>query len=165
MKTLARILFLSLIIINFSCSDDDDDGGPAYEFTNQNLQGQINGKSWSFVEGVAEVSPFDDTKLSIELGAEELESPCDLFALSGLRVFFSIPHEVALTELNFSLEEGGQTVTLFDPDGTLNIIATEGAVEILTITDTEVTGRIDAREGGGGEDGVNGNFSVTYCSE
>lgn len=128
-----------------------------------NLKGQINGKSWSFVDGSAEISSFDDSKISIELGAQELEDPCDIFGSSGLRVFFSIKNEVALTELNFSFEESGQTVTLFDPEGTLNIIVSTGAVEILSISDTEVSGRIDARYEGDSGDGVNGNFTVTFC--
>lgn len=163
MKLLSKALIACLVVANFGCGDDE---GPAYEFKDQNLQGQINGKSWTFVDGNAEVNSFDDTRLSIELGAEALEDPCDFFSISGLRVFFSVKNEVTLTELNFSLDdEGGQTITLFDPEGNQNIIATAGAIEILTITATEITGKMDARYEGDGGDGVNGNFSVTFCSE
>lgn len=161
MKLFSKLTLLSFTLLTLACSDDDE--GPAYEFKDQVIQGQINGKPWSFVEGSAEISPFDDSDLSIELGAEDLEDPCDIFGSSGLRVFFTITNKVGLTELNFSFEEGGQTVTLFDPEGTLNIIATTGAVEILSISNTEVSGRIDARYEGDSGDGVNGSFTVPFC--
>ena len=160
MKKFSKIILLSIALLSFACSDDDE--GPAYDFKDQTLQGLINSKSWAFVDGSAEISAFDESKLSIELGAVELEDPCDIFGFSGLRVFFSIDNEVGLKELNFSFEEEGQTVTLFDPEGTLNIIATAGAVEILSISSTEVSGRIDARSEGS-DDGVNGNFTVSFC--
>lgn len=163
MKAFNKVILGMLWLVLVSCGDDDD--GPSYEFIDQNLQGEINGQTWSFVDGNAEISVFDDTKLSIELGAEELADPCDVFGLSGLTVFFSIANEVGLTELNFTFDENGQTVTLYDPDGSQNFIATAGAVEILTITETEVTGRIDARYEGEDGNSVNGNFSVTFCAD
>lgn len=37
-----------------------------------------------------------------------------------------------------------RTVTLFKESKTLNIIATEGAVEVTSISDTQISGRMDA---------------------
>lgn len=162
MKTLNKLMLGLLLLALASCGDDDN--GPSYEFKNQNLQGEINGQEWSFVDGTAEVSVFDDTQLSIDLGAVELDDPCNSFGLSGLSVFFSVDNEVGLTELSFSFDEDGQTVTLYDPDGSQNFIASAGAIEILTITETEVTGRLDARYEGEDGNSVNGNFSVTFCA-
>lgn len=78
-------------------------------------------------------------------------------------MFFTVPNEVGLYKLSFDLGSfSGQTVTLFDQQTVLNTIATTGAIEILTITDTEVTGRVDARADK--DNFVNGNFTVSFCS-
>src|SRR5690606_40977769 len=54
-----------------------------------------------------------------------------------------------------------EPVTLFDDEEVMNVIATEGAVEITSVTDTHVTGRIDARAD---EDNfISGNFTVALC--
>lgn len=37
-----------------------------------------------------------------------------------------------------------RTVTLFKESETLNVIATEGAVEVTSISDTQISGRMDA---------------------
>ena len=66
-----------------------------------------------------------------------------------------------LLKFDFNDLEGSRTVTLFDDEEVMNVIATEGAVEITSVTDTHVTGRIDARAD---EDNfINGNFTVPLC--
>ena len=163
MNTFNKVSFL-LILLSFvlitSCGDDEDNG-PKYEFKNQSLQGQIEGEAWVFSSGIAEVSFFDETDLSFELSSETFEDPCTEFILDGQRLLFDVPATVGVYELSFT--ENGHTVTLYNPDTNLNSIAVSGAVEILTITETEVTGRIDARTDS--ETFANGNFTVPFCAD
>ena len=92
----------------------------------------------------------------------ELVNICDEFILSGLRVFFSLPKEVGVYELAF----GSQSITLFDPAETLNIIIVDGAVEILSVDLQEggtVTGRIIGESDA--QSFINGNFTAIYCQQ
>jgi hypothetical protein len=153
-------LIILLAILTMGC--DKDDPKPAYEFKNQTATGEIEGESWVFVEGKAEDA---GENLSFDLMLDQAEAPCDIFGFpEGDVVFFTIPNAVGLYKLKFSLSGGTDilTATLFDVEGTLNVVATEGAIEILSITDTQVTGRLDIRSD---EDNyINGNFTVTLCS-
>lgn len=169
MKTLLKntftILLSSSLLFHTSCSKDDEADGPSYEFIDQNAQGTIDGISFSFQTGN---SFFNDGELSLDLydESEDITNVCDFFSFGDfVSVFFSIPNTVGVYELSFSLDdsEDSRTVTMFNPAKRLNIIATEGAVEILSITDTEVRGRLDVDAGGG--DTVNGNFTVTICPQ
>jgi hypothetical protein len=160
MKKRANYFCVILFILSVSaCSEDDEKNAPAYAFQDQIIQGKINGQVWSFKDGNAEVNSFDETKLSIDLGSNKVNDPCGFGATSGLRVFFSIKKELGLKELSSSTE--GQTITMYDPEGSLNTISSEGAVELLTITATQVTGRIDAQFDD--DNFVNGNFTVLLC--
>lgn len=164
MKQVSRIIFLSLVIFTFSCGDDED-SGPSYDFKDQTAQGQLNGKNWTFASGDAD---FGDGKISIELGADDDYVPCELFSISGPSIFFTIDNATGVTELVFDLEDfnNAKTATFYDPDEGdfgLNIIAVEGAIEILSISDTEVKGRLDIRDGDDNSSSVNGNFTVTVC--
>ena len=165
-KSTTLLLLPSFLLFAVSCSKDDEADGPSYEFIDQNAQGTIDGISFSFQTGTAEDSFFNEEELSIDLydESEDITDVCDFFGFGdAVRVFFSIPNTVGLYELSFSFDdaENGRTVTMFNPAKTLNIIATEGAVEILSISDTEVSGRLDIDAGEGNE--VNGNFTVTIC--
>lgn len=158
-KNIFPVLTLCLVILT-SCGDDDS--GPAYSFDDQDLQGEIQGQDWVYLDGEAEESFFFDDQMSIELIQEEIEQACGLFYSLESSVFFSVPYEEGLFELNLS-GTTSQTVTLYVPDETLNIIATGGAVEILSISETEISGRIDARYD---EDNfINGNFTIPFCTE
>lgn len=163
MKLKSKALFLCIAILSFGCGDDDTDS-PSYDFKDQVAQGSINGQSWTFVSGRASIS---DEKLSIDLAADSDAVPCETFSFAGLKIFFTVDNKVALTELFFDLENfEGKTATFFDPDDGefgLNIIAVEGAIEILSITDNEVKGRIDVRDGHDNTSSVNGNFTVEIC--
>ena len=161
MKYLSALLVISILLT--SCGGDEDTECPAASFQNQTLQGEFNGTAWTLASGKAEVSFFDSEQLSIEMTNQNTEDVCDAFSLDGNTVLFSVMNAVGLYEICFKLDGSGsdQTITLFD--GTTNNIVTSGAVEILTITDTEVTGRIDGRFDD--NNFVNGNFSVPLCGE
>jgi len=158
------LVLVMLTSLAISCSDDDE-SGPSYNFEDQNLQGKIDGEDFILGDGRGEISFFEDDQLSIDLyHSDEPEDACDVLNSDFVYAFFTIPDEVGIYELFLDLENfEGQTVTLFNPDGTLNNIATEGAVELTSITDTEVSGRIDARMDD--DNFINGNFTVEFCPE
>ncbi|WP_422360808.1 hypothetical protein [Reichenbachiella sp.] len=163
MSLFSRITILAFAFLVFSCGDDDE--GPAYDFKDQTAQGLINGKSWSFVSGRSSVS---NGELSVSLGADTDYVPCESFSINGLNIFFTVDNEVGLYELKFDFEDldNSQTATFYDPDGGefgLNIIAVEGAIEILSVSSSEVRGRLDIRDGDDNSSSVNGNFTVTLC--
>ena len=164
------ILSCVLIGCDFSVDEDDENdnnnnnGGTDYEydFQNQDLQGEIEGEVWVYRAGTAEISFFDNTKLSIDIYDVEPEGgdACEfgVFSLGSDVVLFSVPNEVGLYELG-----SPHTVTLFESDTYMNYIATDGAVEILTIDSTAVTGRMDVAYDS--DNHMNGNFTLTFCSD
>ena len=167
-NTLFAIVLFASIAFAISCSEEDLLGIPTentWNFLSQNVQGTIEGVAFSLGEGKAEESFSNSSDLSINLynSNEVITEVCDFFNNESVEVFFDIPAEVGLYELFIDLSAlDGQTVTMFNPVTSVNTVAAEGAVEITSITDTEVSGRIDARAG---ETSVNGNFTITYCSE
>lgn len=156
---------LCAILVVTSCGKDDS--GPSYNFLNQNLQGTIDGISFNSKGGTAS-DGFEDGDFSISIyDTNEEGDVCDVFSSDNVSIIFSIKAEVGLYELSFDLNSfDGQTVTLLNPNGEggipQNNIATLGAVEVLTITETELTGRMDARMDA--ENSVNGNFTVQFCT-
>ncbi|MEP0984143.1 hypothetical protein [Ekhidna sp.] len=163
------LLFLgaALILTFTSCGSDDEDPGGGYEFIDQNLQGIIDGIPFEFGEGTFESSFFTEGAISLDLydSNEEFDNVCEFIGFGDqVKIFFEVTDEVGLYELSFDLNSfSGQTITLFNPEGSVNNIATIGAVEILSITDTQLTGRMDARMDA--ENSVNGNFTVVFCAE
>ncbi|MBL7840746.1 MAG: hypothetical protein JNJ75_11430 [Cyclobacteriaceae bacterium] len=166
----ARSIFYTLLFSStallLSCSDDDEKG-PSYSFKNQDLQGKIEGGSWTYADGYVETTTLEGVEsLSVNLMLTQVDGACGNFSVEGDEVFFFVPNAVGLYKLSFDLGSfDGQVVTLYDDDDggpdPINVIATKGAIEILTITDTEVTGRIDARADK--DNFVNGNFTVSFC--
>ncbi|MEO1255569.1 MAG: hypothetical protein AAFY41_11915, partial [Bacteroidota bacterium] len=152
-----------------SSSLQDSESGPSFDFKDQILQGQIDGFSFEYGEGTVSIlaSPSDGNNLFFDLYdiKEDFTDICDFIGFGDeVSVFFRVPNEVGLYELDFDLSSfDGQVITLFNPEGSVNNIASIGALEILTISDTLVTGRMDARLDS--ENTVNGNFSAVFCTE
>lgn len=158
MKRYYSSLLLAAAIAFTSCGDDDKND-PSFKFKNQDATGKINNAAFTYADGYADV---DAEMIRITLTLEQAEDICDMGFAEGNTVSFDIDNEVKLTKLWFDLSTWeGNTVTLYQEEGSGNYIATEGAVEILSITETEVTGRIDARLDS--ESFINGNFSVQRC--
>ncbi|MBL7833825.1 MAG: hypothetical protein JNK18_07720 [Cyclobacteriaceae bacterium] len=161
-RSILSPLFVLLTCLTLACSDDDEKGS-SYSFKEQDLQGEIEGGRWTYADGYVETTTLEGVEsLSVNLMLTQTSGACETFSIEGDQVFFTVPNEVGLYKLSFNLGSfSGQTVTLFDTETVLNTIATKGAIEILTITDTEVTGRIDARADK--DNFVNGNFTVSFC--
>lgn len=155
------LVFAALLFV-FSCGEDDEK--KAYSFKDQELSGEIAGDSWTYADGYVEEGTFDDEAiLDVSLFLAQDEPACETFGIEGDEVFFMIPNAVGLYKLSLNSNFEGRTVTLLDREDFTNIIVTEGAVEILTITSTGITGRIDARFDGNNY--VNGNFEVSFCPD
>jgi hypothetical protein len=157
MKKTAFLLLLAATV--FSCKDDKEEGNK-YDFKDQELSGQIADENWIYDDGYAEVDGNNRLRINL-MDAHEGLTGCEAEWAQTDMVFFSCPNAVGLYELDFEGTGSGQTVTLFDYAEVFNYISNEGAVEILSITETSVTGRIDAR----GDDDffVNGNFTIDRC--
>ncbi len=154
------LFFLALTLMTLaSCGGDDNDG-----CDNQVMQGGIDGQAFTLGDGRAVV---DDNTIKLDFyGAGETfpDDICSGVSSQNVRIFGTLQSaEVGRTELNldFSSPETSQTLTLFNPDGSLNIIASDGFIEITAITETEVIGFLKAD--GGGEDVVCGTFTLTNC--
>lgn len=164
-RSILPSVFVLLTCLTLACSDDDEKGN-SYSFKDRDLQGEIEGDSWTYADGYVETMTVDgEESLSVNLMLVQESAACAVFP-EGDQVFFFVPNAVGLYKLSFDLGSfDGQVVTLYDDDNggpnATNIIATTGAIEILTITDTEVTGRIDARYDK--DNYVNGNFTVSFC--
>ncbi len=156
MKRYYSCLFFSAILGLVSCSDDEGSSS-SYKFKEQDAQGKINKVAFAYADGYADI---DESGLRVTLTLAQDEEGCSMWLPEVDNVFFTVDNATGLTKLSFKNFEG-HTVTLFEDDETMNWIATEGAVEILTITDTEVTGRLDARYGK--NTFINGSFTVPVC--
>jgi hypothetical protein len=157
----SSLLIISMAIL-FSCKDEDEK--PSHSFKNQNLSGKIGNSSWTFSDGYADVYGLEEeSQVSVDLfqEAEDGEGCCAL--AKGNEVLFTLPNKVGLYMLKFELNdfENSVVVNLFEEDGYVNNLASTGAVEILSISETQVSGRIDARIDD--ESFVNGNFTVNIC--
>lgn len=174
MRTYKALLAAACIVAALALSacdasgGSDDDGGEVV-FLDQNLQGEFNGKAYTFVSGYAEESYFTAGEYDIDLYNIEPgvgKDPWDIgaYPFGGvyLKVMATVPAKVGRTDLYFDKKTWeNKTVTLYDPtDNSLNILAHIGAVEITAIDTTAgtLTGRIAASNGEGDE--VNGNFTV-----
>ena len=151
-------LLFTAMALCISCGNNDEEIAPI-EFKDQDLQGIINGKSWVYKIGRV---VFDQNRLFMNIYEESSTDICNDFP-SGNLVLFSIPNSRGYIELKVGDFNTSQTVTLYDDSSIENIIATQGAIEILTIDldNKIVTGRMDVRTLTG--DFMNGNFTLDYC--
>ena len=162
-----KVLSLALVcaFAMFSCSKSDDSGdssSPSFSFSNQNAQGKIEGVAFNVEAARANASTFgNDSTFLIELYGDTATEPCLINGFGMDMVFMHLPMEVGLYELSFSTTGTSRTVTLYDTESSTNVISTDGAVEILEITDNVIKGRIDARYDG--DNNVNGNFEARRC--
>lgn len=159
MNRLSFLLF-GFAAVLFSCGEDEK---PAYSFKNQDLSGKIGNTEWTYTDGYAEIyGTGDDSQISVDLFQQAEGEGCSAFPI-GNEVFFSMPNKVGVYKLKLDLDnfESSKIVTLYEEEGSVNNLASTGAVEITSISDTQVTGKIDARLDG--ENFVNGNFSVSIC--
>jgi hypothetical protein len=149
-------LFTLLVISLVSCKDDDK-AEPAYSFKDQDATGKIENVSWTYKDGYVDIG---SELIHVTLTIEQDGKACDVTSPTGDYVSFAVDKEEKL----YLLGGSGSTLytaTLLESDDTMNYIALEGAIEITSITDLAVSGRIDARVDD--ETFVNGNFTIPTC--
>jgi hypothetical protein len=155
-------IFTLFLVLTFACSKKEEAPAPAYSFKNQDAAGKINNVAWAYTDGYADVSSGQEPFVHVKLFLAQSNKGCAITNATGNEVFFGLPAKVGLYNLNFNLSGGtSYTATLFERSTFLNIIAGSGAIEILTLTGTEITGRMDARSDD--QNSVNGNFKVAIC--
>ena len=162
MKKLFNLLaVITLSLFTFSCSKDDDTL-PPYFFLDRNLQGEIDGQNFTLGFGAARYYDINKSEFYIDLYDvdEEGTDPCNIYS-KEVKATFTVPAKVGLYPLRFRLKPDDQTVILYNPEKSLNIIVALGAIDIISISETEVVGRLDARESG--PSGINGNFRIPIC--
>ncbi|MFW5759757.1 MAG: hypothetical protein ACOCXH_02115 [Cyclobacteriaceae bacterium] len=165
MKKLSFLLSLVIAITFLSaCSSEDGDPSATYDFKEQIAQGQIEGEAWTFEAGKALLTEDQDGNpiYSIKMYSnnETITEVCSFFGAEFDEVFFSLPTEIGVYKLSFS-SSNSRTVTLFDRENIMNVIASDGAVEIIAISETQITGRADIRSGN--DNFINGNFTLEIC--
>jgi hypothetical protein len=157
MKRIYLNLFMLFVISLVSCKDDDK-AEPAYSFKDQDATGKIENESWTYKDGFVDIgSGLIYMTLTIEQNGT---TACEATSPIGDRVLFTVDKEAKLYLLGGS-GSPMYTATLLESDDTMNHIALEGAIEITSITDEGVSGKIDARVDD--ETYVNGNFTIPTC--
>jgi hypothetical protein len=147
--------FLSATILSFialGCGD-------SFEITEQPLQGQVGGESWSFVKGDTNAFLSDDDGYFATLFAADYEA-CGFSQAGGNRLILSIPTETG--DYDLSLQRN-MTFVVDDDDGPQNLVATEGRIVVDEVTATTITGGIHARFNGDNE--IDGTFTVSVCED
>jgi len=156
MKQLSKCLSWGLIVlIAASCGDDDGGNQPAYNFEDQPLQGQIMGKDFILGESVFEIDEDDYLSISLFNEDRDVALPCAISNDPDIELY--MPMKVGIhifNELNIE-------PLVYFPEAVEFPDFAKGAVEILSITDTEITGRVDVTTPEGSS--VNGNFKAAVC--
>lgn len=165
MKNLFNVLVIFALGLMMTSCGDDEGSSPNCNFSSGNLTGKIENVDWAFDTGkYSQFEDSDGTTLSINMfsSLDSAADPCSVFG-SNDRIFFSMPATLGVTELSFDFSDpNSQTVTLFDEEGFVNVIASDGCIELFTITDTEVTGRMNVSSGT--DNFVNGEFTLIRCN-
>lgn len=159
-----KLLLLSALALGavYSCSKDDEDDKTEekYEvnFKSQKTQGLIDGNAFEYIKGTFKDDLFNDGEYKITL-FDLADYDTTLLAYgTKYQVYMTLPAQVGTYELTAT----GDYVTL--KNGTINQelpLARKGAVEIISISETELVGKIDAYYDD--ENYVNGNFTVSFC--
>ncbi len=168
MKGLKLLLLLGLVTCFSACGDDDSE--PSCSYASQNMEGQIEGVEWTFDVGSADFfGSGDDETMSIDMYGVIAQVTDGCSGNSDFsRIFFSMPKELGTRELYFELfgdpdpNKEQQTVTFYDPDTQINVIVSDGCIEITNITDAVVEGKMNINSGS--DNFMNGNFSLEVCN-
>lgn len=149
---------LVLLFTFNACSSDDEPEIPSC--SNQVLSGSIDEISFDYQGGVASVfdSEFNYDIYDVR-ETFDLNGICDGRTQDFVRMFGRLPLTEGRIDLSFS-GTSGQTITFFNPDNFLNIIMSEGYVDIKSISSTEIVGFMDVDNG---EDFACGDFTLTIC--
>lgn len=159
-------MFSTLTFVSCS-SDDDEEEDPQNEcladFSAGAATGLFMGDPFTVVTGTATENFADATEFRITLyGETVMGDACDGFNFEkpDSTIIFTVPMEIGVYDILFS-----NSVTFNDASVVNEVtaeVSTCGAIEILSISETEVTGRIDAKRNTDSE--LNGTFTLERCN-
>lgn len=161
----ALALMLLLIVSATACQPEDPDEPLTCQpsgFVNQAATGEFMDTTYTVLTGKAKEDPFDSTMYRFSLyGETPTGDMCDNFNFDLPRksIIFTLPKSVGTYALSSSR---GLTFNYALPNQTDATVATCGNIEIISITATTITGKLeaDARDN---ESFLNGNFTVQLC--
>lgn len=147
-----------------SCNSDEDEQQDECtpEFSTSAATGVFMGDNFTFVEGTAEEDFANSAHFRIVLYGEPVSGDaCDGFNFDkpDSTIIFSVPMEVGLYDLGVDY-----SVTFNDASVTNEVnadVSLCGAVEIVSVNDTQVTGRLDVEANADSE--LNGTFTLERC--
>lgn len=177
MKNLILFIIISAIVVSGCKKKEDDDPTPSkykVNYKNQVLQGKINGETWIYAQGEVSSTSWDVGEISHYFEIIDTAQSDSCFIISGKRsklIFHTddtgkiIQPTVHELYIDWNTLEG-KTVTLVSYSETSvdNIIAAEGAYEIISVDTVAklVTGKMDAYIDK--DNFINGNFTLKYCT-
>ena len=133
-------------------------GSGGFSIEERPLSGVVGGAPWSFVAGDTNAFLSDDDFFA-NLYDREFNT-CEFGPAAGSSLILNIPMQVGSYELGQFLT---MTFVVEDDDGPLNLISTEGGIRVDEITDTTISGGVDATFDG--DNSVNGLFELTICPD
>ena len=145
----------SLLVVSLFSSCALLFGGLFLRYDDGTLSGTVNGESWTLATGIIDSSGYFD------LYGTTVTDPCNwLSTTPDDYVMGYVP--MAVGEYKVGLTQDA-SITIYA--GGVNYIMTksQAKIEILTITDTEVTGQLVAE--GDDDNTISGQFTLTICTD
>ena len=161
MKNLFLLLALSLLAISCIEMEAESEAGPNKPVVDRrpisdvNLEGVVGGSTWTFIKGRVKPSKFSPDKHSFDFWDENFQNECDDFTFGGDR---NLMGSFTLTTGTINFENMNNLTFFYN---NRNLIATDGRIEIIEITDTHVRGKMIAQYDS--QHKVSGNFELILC--
>lgn len=154
MKFLTSALLAALLV---GCgSKDEGDDASSTELSTGVLSGTVGGMPWTLATMETDSFLSDETSFGANAYAEAVTACSGAFADTP-QLLTQLPR----TAGEYPLSLSGPTVTFYLPSTSDNLIATAGVIRIDAVTDTQVTGALQAEFDAANS--VNGTFTATIC--
>jgi hypothetical protein len=155
MKALtASMLALSLMACG---GEDEEDDAASTAISTSPLTGSFGGMPWTIAAMETDSFFSDETSFSATAYAEAVTACEGTFAESP-QLLTQLPRTPGDHPLGIEHE---LTVTFYFPATSENLIATEGHIRIDTVTETQITGGLQAQFDAANT--LNGTFTATIC--
>jgi len=140
----------------------DNTNQPTTTFADQPATGKFMDAPFTFVAGKASQHPFETSKFEFILYSETPKGDiCDdfNFDLPKQSIIFSTPKTTATHPIN-NLD--AVSFNNADPNNNATIMVTNGNIQIVSISETTIVGKINTAAADG-KNTLNGNFTVNIC--
>lgn len=167
------LLMLSILFVGCDTEDEEPDsngngngngngGDCAAEYIEEPVSGAIFDTDFSEPKGIVEEYALGDDEYIFRFYIESEGEECEITNEGeGYMINFVLPMEDLEGEYNLGVGEGDYAVT-FTQEGEMSATAvTCGGIEITSVTDTHISGRIDAHYDS--ENTMNGEFTLPIC--